>query len=33
LGGNLIVFIVSYLACKFAVPLIQPWLTGNRRRA
>jgi isopentenyl phosphate kinase len=33
LGGNLIVFIVSFLACKFAVPLIQPWLTGHRRRA
>jgi hypothetical protein len=32
LGGNLIVFIVSYLACKFAVPFIQPWLTGKRRR-
>jgi hypothetical protein len=33
LGGNLIVVIVSLLAYKFAVPVVQPWLTGNRRRA
>jgi len=33
LGGNLIVFIVSYLAYRFLVPIIQLWLTGNRRRA
>jgi hypothetical protein len=33
LGGNLIVFMVSFLACNFAVPAIQPWLTGSRRRA
>lgn len=32
LGGNLTVFIVSYLACKFAIPVVQQWLTGNRRR-
>jgi hypothetical protein len=33
LGGNLTVFIISYLAYKFAIPIVQPWLTGNRRRA
>jgi hypothetical protein len=32
LGGNLTVFIVSFLACKFAVPIIQPWLRATRRR-
>jgi hypothetical protein len=26
LGGNLTVFIVSYLAWKFAVPVVEPWL-------
>ncbi|HEX4410984.1 MAG TPA: hypothetical protein VH206_19615 [Xanthobacteraceae bacterium] len=30
LGGNLIVCIVSYLALRFVVPAIQPWLIGNR---
>jgi hypothetical protein len=32
LGGNLTVFIVSYLAWRFAVPFIQPWLADYRRR-
>jgi hypothetical protein len=31
LGGNLIVFMVSYAALRFAVPTLQPWLI--RRRA
>ena len=33
LGGNLIVFIVSYLGYRFVVPIVQPWLAGARRRA
>lgn len=32
LGGNLTVFAVSYLAWKFAVPSVQPWLANARRR-
>jgi hypothetical protein len=32
LGGNLTVFIVAYLAWKFAVPVVQPWLVNYRRR-
>lgn len=31
LGGNLTIFIVSWLAWRFAVPVIQPWLVGYRR--
>jgi hypothetical protein len=32
LGGNLTIFIVAYLAWKFAVPVVQPWLANYRRR-
>lgn len=31
LGGNLTVFIVAYLAWRFVVPIVQPWLVGRRR--
>jgi hypothetical protein len=31
LGGNLTVFIVAYLAYRFAVPYVQPWLTYRPR--
>jgi hypothetical protein len=31
LGGNLTVFIVALLAWKFAVPILQPWLSRRRR--
>jgi hypothetical protein len=33
LGGNLTTFIVSYLAWRFAVPIVQPWLANQRRYA
>jgi hypothetical protein len=32
LGGNLTVFIVAFLAWRFAVPIVQPWLANSRRR-
>jgi hypothetical protein len=33
LGGNLTTFIVAYLAWRYAVPIVQPWLVNNRRYA
>lgn len=33
LGGNLTVFIVAYLAWKFVVPVVGPWLTNYGRYA